>query len=79
MTRRDEIQNEHIGGTKVVDVSKKITEKRLEWSGHVMRMTGEHVVRRMLDVIILFGFSLLPSFVLQFLSPSFLHNTPLFA
>ena len=30
--------------------SKKITEKRLKWYGHVRRMKEEHIVRRMLDV-----------------------------
>ena len=34
----------------MVDASKNITEKRLKWYGHVMRMTEEHIVRRMLDV-----------------------------
>ena len=32
MTRRDKIRNEHIRGTtRVVQASKKITEKRLKW------------------------------------------------
>ena len=48
MTRRDKIRNEHIRGTtRVVQASKKITEKTTE--GHVKRMK-EHIVRRMLDV-----------------------------
>ena len=34
----------------VVQASKKITEKRLKWYGHVRRMKEEHIVRRMLDV-----------------------------
>ena len=51
VTRRDKIRNEHIRGTpRVVQASKKITEKRLKWYGHVRRMTEEHIVRRMLDV-----------------------------
>ena len=33
-----------------VQVSKKITEKRLKWYGHVRRMKEEHIVRRTLDV-----------------------------
>ena len=34
MRRRDKIRNEHIRGTtRVVQVSKKITEKRLKWYG----------------------------------------------
>ena len=51
VTRRDKIRNEHIRGTtRVVQASKKITEKRLKWYGHVRRMKEEHIVRRMLDV-----------------------------
>ena len=51
MTRRDKIRNEHIRGTtRVVQASKKITEKRLKWYGHVRIMKEEHIVRRMLDV-----------------------------
>ena len=35
------IQNEHIRGTtRVVQASKKITEQRLKWYGHVRRMKG---------------------------------------
>ena len=34
----------------MVQASKKITEKRLKWYGHVRRMNEEHIVRRMLDV-----------------------------
>ena len=34
----------------MVQASKKITEKRLKWNGHVRRMKEEHIVRRMLDV-----------------------------
>ena len=50
VTRRDKIRNEHIRGTtRVVQASKKITEKRLKWYGHVRRMKEEHIVRRMLD------------------------------
>ena len=49
VTRRDTILNEHIRGTtRMVQTSKKITEKRL-----VRRMKAEHIVRRMLDVDIL--------------------------
>ena len=38
----DHTQNEHIRGTtRVVQASKKITEQRLKWYGHVRRMKGE--------------------------------------
>ena len=50
VTRRDKIRNEHIRGTRVVQVSKKITEKRLKWYGHVRRMKEEHIVRTLLDM-----------------------------
>ena len=36
VTRKDKIQNEHIRRTaRVVQASKKITEERLKWYGHV--------------------------------------------
>ena len=36
VTWRDKIRNEHIRGTtRVVQASKKITETRLKWYGHV--------------------------------------------
>ena len=42
VTRRDNIRNEHvIGTTRVAQAFKKITEKRLKWYGHVMRMKEE--------------------------------------
>ena len=45
VTRKDKIRNEHIRGTtKVVQASRKITERRLKWYGHVMRMDKDHVV-----------------------------------
>ena len=46
VTRKDKIRNEHIRGTtKVVQASRKITERRLKWYGHVMRMEEDHVLR----------------------------------
>ena len=51
MASRDKIRNEHIrGATRVVQASKKITEKQLMRYGHVRRMKEEHFVRRMLNV-----------------------------
>ena len=49
VTRKDKIRNEHTRGTtKVVQASRKITERRLKWYGHVMRMEEDHVVRRVM-------------------------------
>ena len=49
VTRKDKIRNEHIRGTtKVVQASRRITERRLKWFGHVMRMEEDHVVRRVM-------------------------------
>ena len=46
VTRRDKIRNEHIRGTtRVVQASKKITEKQLKWYGHARGMKAEHIVR----------------------------------
>ena len=51
MTRRVKIRNEHIRGTtRLAQGSKKITEERLKWYGHVMMVKEELIVRRMLDV-----------------------------
>ena len=48
VTKRDKIRNEHIRGTtRVVQASKKISEKRY---GHVRKMKEKHILRRMLDV-----------------------------
>ena len=47
VTRKDKIRNEHIRGTtRVAQASKKITERRLNWYGHVMRRDGEHILRK---------------------------------
>ena len=47
VTRKDKIRNEHIRGTtRVAQASKKITERRLNWYGHVMRRDGESVEGR---------------------------------
>ena len=49
MTRKYKIRNEHIRGTtKVLQASRKITERRLKWYGHVMRMEEDHVERRVM-------------------------------
>ena len=49
VTHKGKIRNEHIRGTtRVVQASKKITERRLNWYGHVMRRDGEHILRKVL-------------------------------
>ena len=49
VTRKDKIRNEHIRGTtRVAQASKKITERRLNWYGHVMRRDDEHILRKVL-------------------------------
>ena len=49
VTRKGKIRNEHIRGTtRVAQASKKITERRLNWYGHVMRRDGEHILRKVL-------------------------------
>ena len=49
VTRKDKIRNEHIRGTtKVAQASRKITERRLKWYGHVIRMEEDHVVKRVM-------------------------------
>ena len=50
VTKTDQIRNEHVrGSVKVAPVTKKITEKRLKWYGHVKRRDEGHVLRRTLD------------------------------
>ena len=49
VTRKYMIRNEHIRGTtRVAQASKKITERRFNWYGHVMRRDGEHILRKVL-------------------------------
>ena len=36
------------GTTRVAQASKKFTERRLNWYGHVMRSDGEHILRKVL-------------------------------
>ena len=44
LTSRDKVRKEHIRGTTRVAIpSRKSTEKRLKWNGHVMRMKEEHM------------------------------------
>ena len=44
LTKKDMFRNEHTRGTtKVLQGSKKISEKRLKWYGYVMRREEEHI------------------------------------
>ena len=53
VTRKDKIRNEPIRGTtKVVQASRKITERILKWYGHDMRMEEDHVVARVMTKVI---------------------------
>ena len=50
VTKKDDIRKEHVrGSVKVAPVTKKITEKRLKWYGHIKRRDEGHVLRRMTD------------------------------
>ena len=52
VTCKDKIRNEHILGiTRMKQASKKITERRLNWYGHVMRRAEEHILRKVLLTI----------------------------
>ena len=47
----DKIRNERIRGTmKVVEVSQKIQERRLQWFGHVKSREEEYVGRRVMEM-----------------------------
>ena len=50
VTRKYKIRNEHIRGTtRVAQASKKITERRLIWYGHVMTRDGEHILEESVE------------------------------
>ena len=50
VTKMDKIRNERIRGTtKVVEISKKVQERRLQWYGHVMRRDETYVGRRVME------------------------------
>lgn len=51
VTRLDNISIERIRGTtKVVEVSKKVQERRLQWYGHVKRRDGQYLGNRVLNM-----------------------------
>ena len=45
---KDKIWSEHTRRIRVVQASKKTTERRLNWYGHVMRRDEEHILRQVL-------------------------------
>ena len=50
VTKNNKIRNEHGRGyAKVAPVTKKITEKKLKWYGHVRRRGKGHVLSRILN------------------------------
>ena len=49
-TKKDNTRNEHVrGSVKVAPVTKKITEKKVKWYGHVKRRVEGHMLGKMLD------------------------------
>ena len=49
VTKLDRFRNERIRGTtKVGEISKKVQESRLTWSGHVLRREDEYVGKRVM-------------------------------
>ena len=53
VTRLDKIRNERIRGTtKVVEVSKKVQERRLQWYGHVKRRDEQYLGNRISDMMV---------------------------
>ena len=52
VTKLDKIRNERIRGTtKVVEITKKVQERRLKWYGHVMRREEHYVGRRAIVLV----------------------------
>ena len=51
VTRHDRIRNERIRGTtKVIEISKKVQERRLQWYGHVMRREDNNIAKEVMDM-----------------------------
>ncbi|XP_066943497.1 uncharacterized protein [Macrobrachium rosenbergii] len=52
----DKIKNETIRGTtKVIELSRKTKERRLQWYGHVMRRDETYIGRRVMQMEVLGG------------------------
>ena len=50
-TKIDRIRNERImGTTKVMEISKKVLERSLQWYGHVMRKDEDYVGKRVMEM-----------------------------
>lgn len=53
VTRLDKIRNERIRGTvKVVEASKKVQERRLQWYGHIKRRDGQYLGNRICEMVV---------------------------
>ena len=53
VTKADRVKNVHIRGSfKVAPIHEKITENRLRWYGHVMRLPQENMITRAIDISI---------------------------
>ena len=51
VTRRDNVRNSLIRGkAKVMEVTKKVQERRMQWFGNIKRREEEYVGRRILDM-----------------------------
>ena len=50
--RRDTQTRSGMNTSEEQQASKKITERRLIWYGHVMRRDGEHILRKVLRAVI---------------------------
>ena len=51
VTRRDNVRNSLIRGkAKVMEVTKKVQERRMQWFGHIKRREEDYIGRRKLDM-----------------------------
>ncbi|KAK3894199.1 hypothetical protein Pcinc_002033 [Petrolisthes cinctipes] len=51
VTRYDRIRNKRIRGTtKVIEISKKVQERRLQWYGHVMRREENNIAKKVMNI-----------------------------
>ena len=51
VTMKDKIRNEQIRGTvKVIELSKKMQERRLNWYGHILRSEDDHIGKQVMGM-----------------------------